>query len=75
MIQNAVDASSFERMKKMERENEFNRSWLKAGDVKDEESFKVRRGKIGGYTDYLEDDEIAAINRLINEQLAPEFGY
>lgn len=75
MIRNAVDASSFERMKKMERNNEYNRSWLKAGDVKDEESFKVRRGKIGGYTDYLEDDDIAAINRLIDEQLAPDFGY
>jgi hypothetical protein len=62
-------------MKKMERNNEFSRSWLRAVDVQDEESFKVRRGKIGGYTDYLEDNEIAAVNRLIDEQLAPDFGY
>jgi hypothetical protein len=75
MVQNAVEASSFERMKKMERNNQFERSWLKAGDVKDEESFKVRRGKIGGYTDYLEEDGIASVNRLINERLAPDFGY
>jgi len=75
MVQNAVDASSFDRMKKMERNNEFNRSWLKAGNVSDEESFKVRRGKVGGYIDYLESDEIAAINRLINEKLVPDFGY
>jgi hypothetical protein len=75
MIQNAVDASSFERMKKMEHNNEHDRSWLKAGDVQDEESFKVRRGKIGGYIDYLEDDEIAIVNRLIGETLVPDFGY
>lgn len=75
MIQNAVDASSFERMKKMEQNDEHDRSWLKAGNVQDEESFKVRRGKIGGYIDYLEDDEIATVNRLIGETLAPDFGY
>ncbi len=75
LIRNAVDAASFERMKKMERNDEFGRSWLKARDVKDEESFKVRRGKIGGYTDYLDDADIVAVDRQVNEQLAPEFGY
>ena len=75
MVQRAVEASSFERMKKMERNNEFDRSWLKAGDSTDEESFKVRRGKIGGYADYLEDTDIERLNRLIRETLAPDFGY
>ena len=75
MVQRAVEASSFERMKKMERNNEFDRSWLKAGDSTDEESFKVRRGKIGGYADYLEDTDIDRLNRLIRETLAPDFGY
>jgi hypothetical protein len=75
MVQRAVEASSFERMKKMERNNEFDRSWLKAGDSRDEESFKVRRGKIGGYADYLEEADIERLNRLIRENLAPEFRY
>lgn len=75
MVQHAVEASSFERMKKMERNNEFERSWLKAGDSRDEESFKVRRGKIGGYADYLEEADIERLNRLIRENLAPEFRY
>ena len=75
IIQNAIDACSFERMKRMERDNEFNRSWLKAENVNDDESYKVRRGKIGGYTDYLDADEIGIIDNKISSSLAPVFGY
>jgi hypothetical protein len=75
IIQHSIDACSFERMKKMERDNQFSRSWLKAGDVNDEESFKVRRGKIGGYTDYLDADEIGKIENIIKSRLSPVFGY
>jgi hypothetical protein len=71
----AVEACSFDRMKEMERNKEYNRSWLKPGDVNDEESFKVRRGKIGGYADYLQGDELEKINQLIKQELAPVFGY
>ena len=59
----------------MEHNNEYDRSWLKARDLQDNESFKVRRGKIGGYVDYLEDDQIEMVNNMINETLTPEFGY
>jgi hypothetical protein len=75
IIRRAIDACSFERMKKMERDNQFSRSWLKAVDVNDEESFKVRRGKIGGYTDYLDADEIGIIENIIKTRLSPVFGY
>jgi len=75
IIQHAIDACSFERMQKMERDNQFNRSWLKAEDVNDEESYKVRRGKIGGYTDYLDAAEIAIIEDMIKTCLSPVFGY
>lgn len=75
IVHNAVEAASFDRMKNMERNNAFDRSWLQAGDVNDEESFKVRRGKIGGYADYLDKDDIEKINRLIETGLSPVFGY
>jgi len=75
IVRKAVEESSFERMQRLERDNRYNRSWLRAGDARDEDSFKVRRGKIGGYTDYLEARQIAEINRLIRENLVPELGY
>lgn len=75
IVRNAVEESSFERMKKRERSDQYNRSWLKAGDRSDEESFKVRRGKIGGFADYLDDDDTDRINRLVRVTLTPVFGY
>ena len=75
IIRHSIDACRFERMKAMERDNQFSRSWLKAADVNDEESFKVRRGKIGGYTDYLDADEIGVMDNIIKTRLSPVFGY
>jgi hypothetical protein len=47
---------------------------LRAGDVRDPESFKVRRGKVGGYAEYLsvEDQQYAAV---AIQKLDPRFGY
>jgi hypothetical protein len=75
IVQNAVAASSFEQMKNMERNKAFNRSWLQAANVNDEESYKVRRGKVGGYVDYLDDAELERLNRTVSENLSPLFGY
>lgn len=76
-IRDAVEFGSYENMKKMEQKGSF---WLSGGRMKprDEsnpDSYKVRRGKVGGYLDYFDDDQAAQINRLIDETLAPVFGY
>src|SRR5207245_5201871 len=62
IFQAALDFSEFENMKKMEAAGAFDSKILRPGDVRDPESFKVRRGKVGGYREYLsaEDDEYAA---------------
>src|SRR5437660_10214185 len=62
IFQNALDFSEFENMKKMEAAGAFDSKILRPGDVRDPESFKVRRGKVGGYREYLsaEDQEYAA---------------
>jgi len=75
IVHNAVAASSFEQMKNMERNKGFDRSWLQAANVNDEESYKVRRGKVGGYVDYLDDAELERLNRTVSENLSPLFGY
>ncbi|MGD2056198.1 MAG: sulfotransferase domain-containing protein [Gammaproteobacteria bacterium] len=41
----------------------------------DPESFKVRKGKVGGYADYLGEKEIEFLNSRIREDLDPVFGY
>jgi hypothetical protein len=76
-IREAVAFASFENMRKMEANSTF---WLSGGrmrprDRKNPQSFKTRRGKVGGYRDYFDDGEIAEIDRLVEEQLSPVFGY
>jgi hypothetical protein len=53
IFQDALDFSRFENMQKLEAAGAFDSKILRPGDVRDPESFKVRRGKIGGYREYL----------------------
>ena len=48
---------------------------LRPGDKTDAESFKTRRGVVGGYTDYLGDTEIEFLNQYIAKNLYRDFGY
>jgi hypothetical protein len=48
---------------------------LRAGDVENPDSFKTRRAKVGGYQDYFDDSEVAAINDVIDKTLDVRFGY
>ncbi len=49
----ALEFSDFDHMKKMESAGAFESKILRAGDARDPESFKVRRGQVGGYGEYL----------------------
>src|SRR5438874_7231778 len=62
IFQDAFDFSRFDNMQKLEAAGAFDSKILRPGDVRDPESFKVRRGKIGGYREYLstEDQKYAA---------------
>jgi Sulfotransferase domain len=62
IFQEALEFSRFENMQKLEAAGAFDSNILHPGDVRDPESFKVRRGKVGGYREYLsaEDQQFAA---------------
>ena len=74
IFQDALEFSRFENMQKLEAAGAFDSNILHPGDVRDPESFKVRRGKVGGYREYLSvEDQQYAANALA--QLDPLFGY
>jgi hypothetical protein len=74
LVQEAAQYSSFDNMKKMEAAGSG--SWrLTPGDKKDPESFKTRKGKVGGYKDYLGNQEIEKLNLLMEKKLSPWFKY
>ena len=74
-IAKAVTASSFENLKEQERSGTIANAALKPRNADDPNSFKVRRGKVGGYVDYLKPETIAEVERIAAEGLSPTFGY
>lgn len=66
ILSRSIALSSFENMQKMERRE------LGLSDHSDETStLRTRRGKIGGYQDYLSEDEIKAIRQYCGDRLSP----
>jgi hypothetical protein len=76
-IKGAVDFASVKKMRKMESENYFWRSGsrVQARDPDNPHSYKVRKAKVGGYRDYFDDEQIATLDALVDEQLKPVYGY
>jgi len=74
-VREAVQFGSFENMRAMEAANSLQRGRLRARDPNDQESFKTRKGKVGGYVDYLNAAEIEWMERKIARTLDPMFGY
>jgi len=74
IFQEALEFSRFENMQKLEAAGAFDSNILHPGDVRDPESFKVRRGKVGGYREYLSADDQQFAATAIRE-LDQRFGY
>jgi hypothetical protein len=70
----ALEFCDFDHMRNLERSGAFDSKILRAGDTEEPESYKVRRGKVGGFADYLapNDQEFAA---AALRKLNPRFGY
>lgn len=75
VINEAVEYTSFENMHKLEMDNAFQSFILRPGDKNDPESYKVRRGKVGGFVDYLSEVDINWINQNINSRLSNFYAY
>jgi hypothetical protein len=73
-FENALEFSRFGNMRKMEASLEYDRQLLQPGDVNDPESYKVRRGKIGGYVDYLDPSDTEYADHAMSA-LDRRFGY
>jgi len=74
-IREAVDFTSFDNLRKLETAGHFRMGGLTLRNAADPETFKTRRGKVGGYRDYFSPQELAELDRLVEEGLSPRFGY
>jgi len=71
----AVEFASFDSLSRKEKEGFFSSGRLRPANPEDTGSFKVRRGKVGGYRDYFTAEQNDRIDTLVRQQLHPFFGY
>lgn len=77
-LTDAVEFASMDNMRRMEVENAKKvggQRSMKPGNAADPSSFKVRRGKVGGWLDYVTDEQAEVLSRMVRERLNPVYGY
>jgi hypothetical protein len=73
-LEAALQFSQFGNMKKLEAAGAFDSKILQTRDRKDPESANVRRGKVGGYSDYLSAEDQTYTTEVMRA-LDQRFGY
>jgi hypothetical protein len=70
----AIDNSSFDNMKLLESGGQVDSSMLTPGKKEDPDSYKVRRGLVGGYRDYISTPDMDYLDESVR-RLDSRFGY
>jgi hypothetical protein len=74
-LREAVEFASFDNLARKESSGFFQSGRMRPADPKDSGSFKVRRGKVGGYRDYFSPEQAEEIDKLVRENLDPSYEY
>ena len=75
-IDDCVSYASLEQMREREAAaNASVSSIVRPGDAADPSSFKTRRGKVGGWRDYLTPEQAQSLDQLVAGRLSPLYGY
>lgn len=74
-IDEAVRFGSFDNLRKLETGGFFRQGGMSLRNPDDPNTFKVRRGKVGGYRDYFTAEQAAELETLVADRLSPSLGY
>lgn len=74
-ISQAVEWGSFENLQKLETSGTFNQGGMKLVNRNDPSTFKVRRGKVGGYREDFNPEQVAELEQLVRDNICEELGY
>ena len=75
ILTKAVEETSFEKMKQLEKEGKIPEPWMRTGSKNSDKSMKVRKGKVGGYVEELSIEDIQFLDDIIKENLTPKLPY
>ncbi len=75
VVDEAVAYGSFGNMRRLEETDAFRSEKLRADRPGDYDTYKTRRGRVGGYRDDLTEDQIDTLDRLMAASDAQRFGY
>jgi hypothetical protein len=74
-IEDSVTFAAFENMKERERSGLFRPEILRPADRHDEDSYKVRKGEVGGFAQYFTEQQLSEVNALLDRTLDQRIGY
>jgi len=76
-VHDAVEYARFDNMRRLEEGSKVSASGrrLVPGKRGKSDTYKVRRAKVGGWRDYFDEEEIAALDARVKTNLRPDFGY
>ena len=74
-INYAIEKNSFDKLKKKEEKGTIKHDAFRTINVDNSEAYKVRKGKVGGYKDYLSAGDIEQMDKLIRETLHESYKY
>lgn len=75
LLKEAVEFGSFDNMRQMELSNSLQNGRLKPRNPNDQESYKVRKGQVGGYRQYLSEEDVKYVDTQVKDNLSREYGY
>lgn len=71
LLSETIEYGSFKNLKKLEASESFSSKVIRPKDKNDPNSYKVRSGKIGGYADHLNEEDILFLDTVIKEMACP----
>lgn len=74
-VRAAVEWGSFDNLQKLETKGTFSQGGMKLVNKDDPSTYKVRRGKVGGYREDFDAQQVAELEALVRDNILPELGY
>ena len=76
VLDRAIEFAKFENMRKLEETGSGHPALARNKNLEDKETFKTRKGKVGGYREYLSPEDLAFLENRISARLSAFFeGY